>query len=244
MRKQGDERDVRLKENLRLYNCTSAVVTIMNIHVSVYRHVYTPTRCSETGKGESKCTHFLKSGRMMDDFLFKPFSINFVVLSCLVIRGTPGESNSVTTYLDSSPTLLPLLTEDLIQGVPRLPFELFLLPLLSLLLLSLLSGQPPLLSQQPCGLFWVGGPRRGFRRSTGSQSGRRGWCRGWGGGWGCGCRRSSCTNRYKEKANWKQKPKNKTKTSIPQTPGLEFIMIKETGMFITERSQGFTVFYL
>ena len=39
--------------------------------------------------------------------------------SCLVIRGTPGESNSVTTYLDSPSTLLPLLTEGLIQGVAR-----------------------------------------------------------------------------------------------------------------------------
>ena len=96
------------------------VVTIMKICVSVYRHVYTPTHCSETGKGESKCTHLLKSGRIMDDFFFlQTFLHQFCCIviikrkcdlkSCLGIRGTPGESNSVTTYIDWPSTLLPLL---------------------------------------------------------------------------------------------------------------------------------------
>ena len=83
----------------------------MKICVSVYRHVYIPTHCSETGKGESKCTHLLKSGRIMDDFFFlQTFLHQFCCIviikrkcdlkSCLGIRGTPGESNSVTTYID------------------------------------------------------------------------------------------------------------------------------------------------
>lgn len=46
----------------------------MKICVSVYRHVYTPTHCSETGKDESKCTHLLKSGRIMDGFFPSNFS--------------------------------------------------------------------------------------------------------------------------------------------------------------------------
>lgn len=59
---------------------------------------------------------------------------------------------------------------------------------------------------------------------------------GWGGGWGRrlgrSCRWSNCTNRYKEKANWKQKPKNKTKLASPD-PRPRIHHYKRKGMLIT-----------
>ena len=63
-----------LNKKLRLHNCTSTVVTIMQIYVCMYifMHVYTPTPCSETAKGDPKSTQLLKSGKNMDDF----FSLN------------------------------------------------------------------------------------------------------------------------------------------------------------------------